>query len=125
MSPRRRAQELRWAWQRLTRGWDDCAVWSIDWHLATYVPIWIRRLRDTKVGIPAKMFDDPQRSSAEDLTRATKRWDRVLGEIADGFEAARTLLGAEYAGGAARRELRGRFERAMDLLKAHYFDLRD
>lgn len=28
------SREVRWAYQRVVRGWDDRALWSLDYHLA-------------------------------------------------------------------------------------------
>src|SRR5271157_4693879 len=39
--------EVRFAWQRVFRGWDDRAVWSIDYWLDAKMPDMLRRLKDT------------------------------------------------------------------------------
>jgi len=97
--------EVRFAWQRVFRGWDDRAVWSIDYWLDAKMPDMLRRLKDTKHGIPSSMFTPedyiPQgewqgNPSEEGMARAEVRWDAVMDKIIAGFEASRRIKEGLY-----------------------------
>lgn len=87
-----------YAYQRVTRGWDDRAVWSIDYWLDEKMPDMLRKLKTDKHGIPCGMFpSDAQYLDADGNANeagweiATKRWDETLDKIIAGFEASRRI----------------------------------
>lgn len=99
------SQEI-WYWvksffQRGWRGWADCDVWSLNCYTNRWLPDALRRLRATKHGLPMDMFDDPRylddysSLSSEEaraiLQRAEIRWEGILDNMIEGFEAARVL----------------------------------
>lgn len=56
--PLKRAKSnARHAAQRVTRGWDDKALWSLDHHLCATLAQQLRALADTANGWPAHEFD--------------------------------------------------------------------
>jgi hypothetical protein len=96
VNPRDACRKIKFAYQRLTRGWDDRAVWSIDWWLDGMMPDILRKLKKDKHGIPTPMFDglpvneqgyhdDPEFRIAE------ARWDAVLDKMIAAFEASRRM----------------------------------
>src|SRR5579871_6411506 len=50
-------REVKFAYQRVVRGWDDRAVWSIDYWLDDKMPAMLRKLKEDKHGVPMTMFD--------------------------------------------------------------------
>ena len=42
-----------WPWQRVVRGWDDRASWSVDYWLADIMPAILTQLKNDKQGIPS------------------------------------------------------------------------
>src|SRR5271157_6140443 len=50
-------REVKYAYQRVVRGWDDRAVWSIDYWLDDKMPAMLRKLKEDKHGIPGDMFE--------------------------------------------------------------------
>lgn len=50
-------RHLRWGWQRLTRGWDDRATWSLDAHLTRTLGQQLLHLADTTHGWPDTVTD--------------------------------------------------------------------
>lgn len=118
---RRLTNPIRWAWQRLTRGWDDRVIWSIDYHLAEMMPQWLRVLKVKKQGIPGGMFDDPFTDLTPEMeAAAVEKWRGVLNEMIAGFEAAKRII--DYDEWKDDRRL---VNRALRLLAKHYFDLWD
>jgi hypothetical protein len=91
-----------WYWmkckiQRANRGWADCDIWGLDNYLSEWLPDALRRLKETKQGVPCSMFTDeelnledsegwngPDKTASE---RAKVAWDEVLDKIVAGFEA--------------------------------------
>jgi hypothetical protein len=93
----------KYAYQRLTRGWDDRAVWSIDWWLDDKMPAMLRKLKEDKHGIPSELFeglptmpDEPWNYTEEAYGMAEKRWDEILDKIIAGFEASRRIKSLTY-----------------------------
>jgi hypothetical protein len=87
-------RRLVWAWQRVYRGWDDSAIWSIDSYLVEMLPEMIDKLRDAKKGYPGSMLtDDLKHLSGSDLDEACfNKWVNILNQIANGFRAAEKIL---------------------------------
>jgi len=103
-------RHLKWAWQRVYRGWDDTVVWSIDYYLAQYMPIWLRKLKEDKKGIPIGMSEE--------------EWDIVLYKITTGFEVAYKIIEMDYDEHGQEIAYK-KFEEGMDLFKEYFFSLWD
>lgn len=94
-------RKVKWAYQRVVRGWDDTAVWSIDYWLDEKMPDMLRKLKEDKHGVPMSMFDDlPMNEHGyhdePEMEIASKRWDEVLDKMIAGFEASRRVKDATY-----------------------------
>jgi hypothetical protein len=120
--------QTKWAWQRVYRGWDDRVVWSIDDYLSKMIPQWIKQLKEVKHGIPIEMFDsedwDEEKSTyiqnAEE--RAEKKWDNILDQIIDGFEAYEKMK-EKYV--YEDLELKNKFENGFNLFMKYFSGLWD
>ncbi len=82
-------RRIKWAWQRLTRGWDDRVVWAIDIYLARMLPIWLQALKKDKMGVPANLCT----KSVEDGERV---WNDILDTIINGFLAAKRITELDF-----------------------------
>jgi hypothetical protein len=89
-------QEIKYAWQRVFRGWDDTLIWSVDHYLAETIPVWVREIKKYKDGIPMQFFredddyldtDGMYKTKPGAWERAEKEYSDVLDKIAMGFEA--------------------------------------
>ena len=80
--------KVKWAYQRLTRGWDDRAVWDMDYYLAGLIPQLVKELKEKGHGFPSDMV--PEESigeiSEEVETAVREKWNAILDSIAEGFE---------------------------------------
>lgn len=93
-------RRLRWAWQRVYRGWDDRVIWNLDWYLAKMLPIWLRQLKAQKHGVPMGLD--------------SAGWDAVLDDVIAGFEAAHRICGHDFpAWDELHEEERRRFGRML------------
>jgi hypothetical protein len=70
--------------QRWARGWADEDCWSIDGFLTSIIPPMLKRLKETKHGLP---------TWAEDKTeeQAQKEWDDILDSIIYTFEVSKNI----------------------------------
>jgi len=122
--------QIKWAWQRVFRGWDDRVVWSIDQHLSEKIPVWLDVLKKTKSGLPATMFDEdafqpPDYSaSKESWARAEEKWNKTLDIISEGFQAYIKIMN-EVPQGQELIDLEEKFQIGFDLFKDCFRDLWD
>jgi len=110
--------EIRFAWQRVFRGWDDRAVWSIDYYLAKLIPELVLELKENKIGYPARLLPDDIGDdwSEEQSKKAKEKWDSVLDEIAEGFQ----YYSDSICDWGDQKEIDEKLKASMDLL-AEYF----
>lgn len=47
--------EIKFAYQRVVRGWDDTALWSLDHHLTKTLGTQLQRMAETAHGYPDNM----------------------------------------------------------------------
>jgi len=89
--------QIRWAWQRLFRGWDDRVLWGIDYYLAKMLPIWITMLKQDLYGVPSQIFRDGDtepngHTSDEIIDIRKKEYYVILDKIITGFEAYEKMM---------------------------------
>lgn len=82
--------EIKWAWQRIFRGYDDRTVWSLKSDIYNHLPKIIRSLEETAHGYPANPFNK------KNEINSLKQWKEILEKIAKGFDAAKRLDNLEY-----------------------------
>jgi len=74
---------VKWAWQRVVRGWDDTVTWDLDRYLCFMMPQWLDRLASVPyLGCP-KRLEVEGLSSEENA----QRWKDMIHQMADGFRA--------------------------------------
>lgn len=92
--------QIRWAWQRVFRGWDDRVVWSIDYWLDPIMPDILSRYKKVNHGTPMSMFDEfglmngKTEFSDEEHNMANEKWNFIIDRIIDGFKASQKLKDA-------------------------------
>lgn len=82
---------IKWAWQRLYRGWDDRVIWSIMDYLARMLPVWLERLREETHGVPGSLCPE-----GRDVEEASIVWDGILDKMIVGFVAAKQILESDF-----------------------------
>jgi len=73
---------IKWAYQRLFRGWDDRVAMGISWHLCQNMPAWIARMK--------------QYGNSYPMDTTYEEWHEILDNIADGFRAGNRLLEDDF-----------------------------
>lgn len=66
-------REIKWAYQRVVRGWDDSEVWSLDWSISEKMVPMLKELKENHCGTPAQLTEE--------------EWDTILQQMIDGFQA--------------------------------------
>jgi hypothetical protein len=121
--------EIKWAWQRVFRGYDNRIIWSLDYYLSEMLPIWLRELKQEKAGIPTVCFeeDDWDNDKCEykkgAIERACNKWDDILDGMIEGFEAhkkAEDDCTSWKIGTPEYEEYRKKFNKGMDLFKEYF-----
>ena len=82
-------REIKYAFQRVFRGWDDCAWWSLDDYLAKIISELLYELRDRNHGFPVSVYDDDivlGEETSEQTKDAKQKWQDILTTLADGFK---------------------------------------
>lgn len=136
--------EIKWAWQRVFRGYDDRITWDLHYYISEYLPKIIRIMKDNVHGHPASIIEDKSKWEV----KSVKDWKNVLEKIANGFDAARKIENDEYMKEIKlkkpKKDIFGKdsytsykydkkcynklykdFEEGIDLMKHFYFNLWD
>jgi hypothetical protein len=101
VNPRDVYYKFVYAYQRVTRGWDDRAVWSIDYWLDEKMPAMLRKLKEDKHGVPMDMFDglptnEEGYHDEPEFAIASARWDAVVDKMIAAFEASERIKSHTY-----------------------------
>ena len=125
--------EVKWFYQRGSRGWSDRSAWSIDiWLVDNLIPM-LERLKKEKPGTPLSMFkkkdgvDKGGIPTDEASVLAEQRWDNVLNEILYGLKCAKKIqdLDYDYKDKELSKQLTKSSRRSFELIGKHLFNLWD
>lgn len=119
-------KHIKWAWQRVFRGWDNRVVWGIDWYLARKIPEWIRFLKKTQQGIPMLVFPEESwdRMTQEEELAGQELWNNILDKIAIGFESYVAMDCWCPPDDKESKDLNDKFNEGFDLFR-EYFGILD
>jgi hypothetical protein len=126
-------RRIKWAWQRVFRGWDDRVTWSIDGYLNEHMPEWLRALRDEDTGVPMCLYGEAEWESMAHAKRppegaadrAHARWHAILNRMIAGFEAGHKLDECGYQNDDERAQLEAQLDDGLRLFATYYRDLWD
>ena len=123
--------EVKWFYQRGSRGWSDRSVWSIDsWLVDNLIPM-LERLKNNKHGTPSSMFRKKDGVSKNGISTdeadrlAEQRWENVLSEIIYGLKCAKTIQNYDYEDKEDVKKLTKSSQRSFELIGKHLFSLWD
>ena len=122
--------EVKWAYQRVVRGWDDRASWSLDYWMTENVLEILKVLKKDKHGSPNPMFDglpyedeETYSYSDESYKIAEERWNIEIDKMIAGFEAAKKMQ--EWENINEYKQLEKTFQEGMASFVKYYFNLWD
>lgn len=124
-SPRTLRRKVKHFVQRGRRGWSDEDVWSFDHFLSGVIAGGVRQLRKNAHGHPASVCTTCGPGGLDHGVGCDgmAEWNKVLDQIADGFELhAKDSYSTGYL---PNEDEQARMDLAFDLLKAYYGALWD
>lgn len=117
-------REIKYAWQRVFRGWDDTVPWSVDHYLAKNIPLWLKKIKTNKCGTPMMMFKDTDFSGEnyeipEDIAEIRrKEYEDILDKVILGFESY--IENENCYDVKKNEELMEKFNEGMELFVKYY-----
>lgn len=75
--PKYLKRRLKWSWQRITRGFSERDIWSMDAYLQILFPDMLQYLKDHRMGSPVCLnrTDEPHDNSCHE------EWDKILNQM--------------------------------------------
>jgi hypothetical protein len=124
-------REIRWAWQRVFRGYDDRLVWSLHSEHTRLMLKVLKHFRKTHIGSPIIRDKDWKENGEGPGDSAHTFWDKQLDAMIDGFQAQMDIEDLDYADFSSDvekkkyKELIAMWEKGMKVFVEHYNDLWD
>ena len=123
-------RQIKWAYQRVVRGWDDRASWSVDYWLNDMMPDILLRLKETKHGTPIEFYEGLPHDNNYDYGDtgdkiAKERWNAELDKIIAAFVCAKKINELEYETDYNLKTLEKVFRDGMKSFVKYYFNLWD
>lgn len=81
--------EVKWAYQRVVRGYDERAYWDLDEYLAEIILPVLKKFKAQANGCPPGLYD-------KSLKDPYHKWRHTLDEIIKGFEAHKKIGVIDY-----------------------------
>jgi hypothetical protein len=101
--------DVKYFFQRGTRGYSDRDIWSLDWYLARVISETCKKLAHTTHGYPPSLTPE--------------EWERILLEISNGFEEYLKLQDSDnYDNTEITKE---KLNKSLELLQKYFTDLWD
>lgn len=111
--------EIKWAWQRVIRGYDDRWYWNLDNQLQWIIPQCVRWLKKNHSGCPEKLYDKNRKGNE------CWEWEKILGKIAQGFEALKKIDNEYLWRGEKYKKLNKEYQEGMKLFMKYFRNLWD
>lgn len=126
-------KEIKYFIQRGKRGYAENDLWSFDDYLCDIIPLALRELKKRSSGCSSFLWDE------EKTNNECWKWQEILEEIAQGFEAAKAITRLNYFRFIKREDgyyiyeideeklkmLTQKYERGMKLFKDFFLNLWD
>ena len=123
-------RQIKWAYQRVYRHYDDRVCWSVDYWLDSIMPDILLRLKNTKQGTPIQFYDglphDENYNYGDEGDKiAQGRWNEELEKMIAGFLASKKINDWEYETDEEREILERVFDNGMKSFVENYRSLWD
>jgi len=119
--------QIKYAWQRIFRGWDDRVIWSIDYYLSEMIPIWLKVLKENSTCVSMQFYEtddwDAEKNEFKDGAdeKAKAKYYETLDKVIDGFEAQKRIEDELlWKNDPEYDELKKKFNDGFDLFKIYY-----
>lgn len=120
------SQEVKWFLQRGKRGWADCDVWGFDQYIAGVISAAVKQLQVENHGHPTNVCDCTHDDSYTHVNcNGSGVWEQILGQISDGFAAAKDDNDFSSICIEFDADRRTRFDGGMAAFHKYFFNLWD
>lgn len=90
-------QNLKFAYQRVTRGFDDSELWSLDWTIARFILPRLKAFRAKNVhGVPIRYDAVIEEGNFSPPTYTEEEWKAILDKMIRAFELSAHQWDSEY-----------------------------
>ena len=111
--------QIKWAWQRVTRGYDDNWRWGL-WHELIMVVIPnLKWLKEHHVGCPGNLYDKSKKD------KECWKWETILEDMIKGFEAVKKIDEGFLFKGKEYNKLQNQYDKGMGLFVKYFRNLWD
>lgn len=107
-SPRHVKRRIKYAWQRLVRGWDDSELWNLDYTIAEFILPRLIRYKEISISYGAKYTEE--------------EWSDILDKMIHSFQVITANEGVYYDLGQEEFEL---VQEGLKVFAEHYTQLWD
>ena len=111
--------EIKWAWQRVFRGFDDRVYWGLYNHLEWIIPKVVRWMKKNHHGCPSNLYDKTRKGNE------CWKWTEILEKIAKGFESAEKIDNKFLFKGKRFEKLNKQYKEGMKLFVRYFRNLWD
>ena len=124
--------EIKYFIERGRKGYSSRDLWSFSDFLCEIIPDAVRKLKKKSFGCSSELYDKSR------INDECHKWKKILEEIAQGFEAGKSILDLKYFKHEKKGEyytheideeksklLAQKYERGMELFKRYFFSLWD
>lgn len=117
--------KVRWFYQRGRYGYCERDVWSLDWHLTSYMGKALRDLAEQVHGTPildtGRVITDPNDCD----TFTMEEWKATILYIAETFDVARKIQEYEFTKPEEYQEAKKRVDQGLAMFSEYFFSLWD
>lgn len=122
------SKEIKYAWQRVYRGWDDTVPRSVDIWMNHMMPEILARLKGNGCLLDGVIPEGKDGDySEEQYKQGKEKWDKEIDIMIEGFRAAERLCNIEYdfkdKDRKEEKELMDVYKKGMKSFIDNYFSL--
>jgi hypothetical protein len=115
---------VKFLWQRLTRGFDDSCLWSLDYACIKWIYPRLKALRELPPhGVPqhhTEVYPEGHEYAGDPRILSEEEWDSILGEMLLGFKLVMDSDSYPLSPGE-----HDQLEKSMDVFREWFFALWD
>ena len=110
---------IKWAWQRVFRGYDDRWHWDLFYASSRPIIENLMWLQKNHSGCPNEFYDETKKGDE------CHKWEDILGKMAQGFEAGLEIDDKMLYKGDEYDKLMEQYNKGMELFVKYYRGLWD
>ena len=77
-------REIGWKWQRMNRGWADCDVWGMHYHVSNVISGMLEHLSEHHCGHPGDITNEKWEENLKKWAKDIKAYN-IMSDMPDGW----------------------------------------